>query len=131
MFFSREPDYQEGDFSAAVIHFEKDSATQKKLPFAYFTLPHHLYKVAADYPFKSFAEGEKTKVIYDIGNPQKASVYSLWGYWIRWKELLAFLVLFFLAYQAAAAVTSNPTPEAVIEEIEGMKPKPKRRKYDL
>ncbi len=129
MFYSREPDYQESDFSRATIHFIQDSVPQKN-PFALFTLPHHVYSVKADYLFKRFTEGEKVTVIYDLTDPNKASIYSFWGYWLRWKELSAFIVLFAAMYFIAASITSNPTPEALIEELEGMKGKRRRRKYD-
>ncbi len=75
-------------------------------------------------------EGERVNVIYDITDPANASVYSIWGYWLRWKELVVFIVLFYILYLIAAAITSNPTPEALIEELEGGKNKPRRRKYD-
>lgn len=130
MFYTREPDYQDSDFSKGTIHFVNDPNIQQKIPVAFYTLPHHLYSVKADYLFKKFTEGEKVNIIYDIANPSNASVYGIWGYWLRWKELGAIIVLFFAMYLIAAAVTSNPTPEALIEELEGMKPKPRRRKYD-
>ena len=130
VFYTREPDFQDSDYTKGIINFTKDSQTHHTEPVAYFTFLHQEYAVKADYLFKSYKEGQKVDIIYDTGDPSDASVYSLWGYWIRWKELLAIIAIFVGLYQLAATLTSNPTPEALIEELEGRKKKPRRKKYD-
>ena len=130
MLYTREPDFQDSDYTKGIIHFVKDSSSNRVEPVAFFIFLHHEYSVKAAYLFKQYKEGEKVDIIYNTGDPSDASVYSRWGYWIRWKELLTFLAIFVGLYQIAAALTSNPTPEALIEELEGREKKPKRRKYD-
>jgi hypothetical protein len=130
VFYTREPDYGDSDYTKGIIHFVKDSSGNHLTATASFIFLHHNYEIKADYLFKSYKEGQKVDIIYDTTDPSKASVYSFWGYWIRWKELVAFLAIFVGLYQVAVALTSNPTPEALIEELEGGKNKPKRRKYD-
>jgi len=130
VFYTREPDFQDSDYTKGIIHFVKDSSGKRTNPVASFTDLHHQYIVKADYLFRQYREGQKVDIIYDTGDPTNASVYSIWGYWIRWKEFLGFLAIFIVLYQVSAALTSNPTPEALIEELEGMKKKPKRKKYD-
>lgn len=129
VFYTREPDFQNSDYTSGIIHFVKDSSNRTG-PVAFFTFLHQEYKVNAGYIFKNYQEGQRVNIIYDTADPSIASVYSMWGYWIRWKELLAFIAIFVGLYQVAVALTSNPTPESLIEELEGMKKKPKRKKYD-
>lgn len=83
----------------------------------------------AAYLFKSFKEGETVPVIYEETQPTKAAVYTLWGYWFRWGELLFSFIVIALGLFAATSITSNPTPEALIEQLEDH-PR-KRRKYDI
>ena len=130
VFYTREPDFQDSDYTKGNIHFTLDSQSHQTEPFAVFTFMRQVYTVKASYLFKSYSEGQKVDIIYDTNDPSDASVYSLWGYWIRWKELLAFIAIFVGLYQVAVALTSNPTPEALLEELEGMKKKPRRKKYD-
>ena len=130
MFYTREPDYQDSDYTKGIIHFIQDSQNHHTEPVAFFTYLHQQYVIKADYLFKRYKEGQKVNIIYNTGDPSDASVYCLWGYWIRWKELLAFIAIFVGLYQVAATLTSNPTPEALIEELEGRKKKPRRKKYD-
>ena len=130
MFYTREPDFQDSDYTKGIIHFVQDSGSNRKEPVAFFTFLHEEYTVKADYLFKSYKEGQKVNIIYNTTDPSDASVYSFWGYWLRWKELGAFLAIFIGLYQIAVALTSNPTPEALIEELEGREKKPRKKKYD-
>jgi hypothetical protein len=68
-------------------------------------------------------------VIYDTSNPLNAAVYKWWGYWLRWNELIASILIPVVLYYAANAITSNPTPETLIEELEGNE-HVKRKKYN-
>ena len=127
--FARQPDYFDGEITSANIHFEKDSTTKTLVPFADFSVGTKKYKVAASYPLRLVNEGDKTKVIYDSANPTKAVVYSIWGYWILWDELLVSFVGYIVLFLAAVSITNNPTPESLIEQLE-FKPEPKRRYND-
>lgn len=129
VFYSRQPDYSDAQFSFGNIHYAMDSATKTILPKANFIILHKTYTASADYAFTNYTEGQKVKIIYNNANPSNAAVCTFWGYWLRWKELLAALILLFVMYQAAVSITANPTPEAILEELENSKPTPKPRKY--
>ena len=128
--FTREPDYFDGEMYRASIHYAPDSAKQNKAPFAVYTIEHQTYSAPAGYLFRHLNEGEKVPVIYEAALPAKASLYSIWGYWIRWKELLSFLAIFLFFYLISVTITSNPTPETLLEELENNQPKQRKRKYD-
>lgn len=85
------------------------------------------YAIDARYVFREWKEGEKAEVIYETGSPDKAAVYSFWGYWISWGELIGSIVLILALFQVAVSVTKNPTPEAVMDQLEV--PEEKKRKY--
>jgi hypothetical protein len=127
--FSRQPDFFDGELYRATIH-HVHNAKQKEHTVAIYSIEHHTYSIPADYPFSSFTEGEKVKIIYEAAAPENGSLYSLWGYWIKWKELLSFLVMFSFFYLLAVNITSHPTPESLLEELEGNQPKPRKPRYD-
>ena len=58
IFFSRQPDYVDGEFTNGVIHYIKDS-NQKPEPAAFFTVDTTNYKATAAYPFRNLKENEK------------------------------------------------------------------------
>ena len=82
----------------------------------------------ASYPLRSLHEGEQVAIIYEASQPQKAALYRIWGYWLRWGEILASLVLLIGLFQISKAITNNPTPEGLMSELEDVRPR-KRRKY--
>ena len=125
--FSRKPDFFDGVTTTATVHFLKDS-TGKVVPKAIFKLNDtSIYSIDAAYLFRSFKENEAVTVIYENANPQNAAIYSWWGYWITWKELLACIIGYIVLFQAAKSIVSNPSPEA-IKELEEYEKKPKIRK---
>ena len=129
IFFSRRPDYQDGEFVTGTIHYIKDS-TGTPVPKAIFSINRSTDTVDAAYVFRKLKEGEEVKVIYETSDPSKAAVYSWWGYWLQWDELLASIFIPLVLFYAAKAITAGPTPEALVEELEMSKPgKPK--KYDV
>ena len=124
--FARQPDYFDGEVTNATIHLAKDSATGELKPMANFSIGANKYSVAASYPLRSVSEGDRVKVIYESANPKKAAVYSVWGYWILWDEFLVSSVIYLILFQVAVGINNNPTPEALIEQLE-YNPKPKTR----
>src|SRR5258706_13661044 len=128
VFFTRQPDYTDGEFINGTIHFIKDSA-QSLLAKANFSVDKTPYTINGAYPLRKLNEGQKISVIYEASDPQQAAVYRWWGYWIKWDELIASVLIPCILFYAAIAITSNPTPEALIEELEMGKPV-KRRKYN-
>ena len=128
VFFSRRPDFMDGEKATAIIHLEKDNNTAA-IPIAQFTLNKVAYEINADYLFRNFKEGSSVTVIYENANPQKAKVYSWWGYWFTAGEILFSIIILMVSYFAAHSITSNPTPDALKEQIEYQ---PERKtKYDL
>ena len=129
--FARQPDYFDGEVVPATIHFAKDSASQSIKPFANYSIGVNKYIVAASYPLRYLNEGDRISIIYDPSNLKKAVVYSVWGYWILWTELLAALVGYIVLFQVARGITNNPTPESVIEQLENEgKSEMRKRRYE-
>jgi hypothetical protein len=126
--FTRQPDFQDGEFTTGIIHYIKDSS-QKPTAKAIFSLDKLQDTINAAYPLRNLKEDEKVNIIYETSDPSKAAVYSWWGYWLQWDELLASVLIPVILLYAAKAITAGPTPEAVVEELEMRKPV-KRRKYD-
>lgn len=85
------------------------------------------YAIDARYVFREWKEGEQTEVIYETGTPGKGAVYSFWGYWITWGELIGSSILIIALFQVAVSITKNPTPEAVMDQLEVVEEK--KRKY--
>jgi hypothetical protein len=127
--FTRKPDFFDSDITKATIHFAKDSAGETA-PFAFYAVDSQTLKTDARYLFRSFSDGESCKVIYSTEQPQIGAVYSLWGYWLTWQEVIASIVLVIVLYQIAKAITRNPTPEGLLSELEDDKPRPKKRRYN-
>ena len=117
VFFSRQPDYQDGEFTTGIIHYIKDSQ-QHLVPKAITSIDNIKDTINAAYPLRNFKEGESVKIIYETNAPSKAAVYSWWGYWMKWDELLASVLIPAILLYAAKSITAGPTPEAVIDEIE-------------
>jgi len=78
------------------------------------------------YLFRNYQAGDKVTVIYEASQPAKGAVYSWWGYWITWQELIGGILLIILLFQLAKAITQNPTPEALLEQME-FKEAPKKK----
>lgn len=128
--FSRRPDYFDGLKIPATIHFKFDSSSRQgtEKPFAEFTINgQKQYSIPAGYIFRSYNEGDKVEVIYENAQPEQGRIYSWWGYWITWKEILFCLVGYFVLFQAAKSIVNAPAAEA-IKELEDYEKKPKVRK---
>jgi hypothetical protein len=126
--FSRQPDFFDSEFANATIHFVKDSSSGQTVPKAIFSIASQQFLVDASYLFRKNKEGETVRVIYEASDPQSATVYMVWGYWIRWGEVIVSVVLLIVLFQIAVAITSNPTPEGLMSEMEGTPPK--KRRYE-
>jgi hypothetical protein len=125
--FSRQPDYFDGETTKAIIHFHNDSTTHKSQPFGIYTVNERNYAIRAAYLFRSYKEGENITIIFEASQPAKGAVYSVWGYWLRWGEILFSIIFLVVMFRIAVTITSNPTPESLIEQLED---KPGKRKYD-
>lgn len=126
--YSRDPDYFDGEIAPAQIHWLKDSSSNSLIPKAVFSHGKKEYAIDARYVLRSLPENKKLAVIYVPSKPQNAAVYSWWGYWITWGELVTSIVLLIALFQVAVAVTNNPTAEALLEQLEYKEEK--KKKYD-
>jgi hypothetical protein len=129
IFFTRQPDYQDGEFTTGVIHYVTNS-NKKILPKAIFTAYNSKDTIDAYYPLRRLREGSHVRIIYDTSNTRKASVYSWWGYWLKWDELLASILIPFILLYAAKEITARPTAEGLIEELE-MRDQQKRKNNEV
>lgn len=118
LFLTRQPDYLDGEKSPAVIHWLPDSVTHQNIPQAVYSDGLKTHKIDARYFLREWKEGDKLEVIYETGSPEKGAVYAFWGYWISWGELLATILIYLAMFQIAVSVTSNPTPEALLEQLD-------------
>jgi len=113
IFYTRTPDYFDGETIAATNNI--NPTTQKAT--ASFTISSKTYTIDTYYPFRQLKQGEKIQIIYLPSKPETAVVYSFWGYWITWGELLMSIILLLLLYQLAVSITYNPTQEAILDQV--------------
>lgn len=126
--FSRQPDFFDGEQTIGTIHFVKDSSSAALVPTVQFSDGRNPHSANAAYIFRSYVEAQKVPVIYEASQPEKAAVFSWWGYWITWTESLFSLLILVVFYFAAVSITSNPDAETV-KARESYVPQ-KRRKYE-
>ena len=124
IFYTRTPDYFDGETTTATISI--NPVTQKAI--ANFTLASITYSITANYPLRKLKQGDKVEIIYLPSKPEAAVVYSFWGYWITWGELVMSIILLLALYQLAVSITYNPTPEAIIDQMD--KEDMPKTKYD-
>ena len=118
--FTREPDFFESEkITVSII----DSNNHYK---ANYIIENRTYTINANYLFKRFKNGEKIAVLYNPQKPQLANVYSVWGYWLRWEELLVSIFLIIGLYYLATSITQNPNPESLLQQMEE-EDKPQRK----
>ena len=119
-YFLREPDFFESEkITVSII----DSNNHYK---ANYIIENRTYTINANYLFKRFKNGEKITVLYNPQKPQLANVYSVWGYWLRWEELLVSIFLIIGLYYLATSITQNPNPESLLQQMEE-EDKPQRK----
>jgi hypothetical protein len=118
LLFTRHPDFQDGEITAATIHFVKDSSASTPVAKAFFTYDKIVYAANTSYPFRSFKDGQTVRVIFETSNPSKAAVYSWWGYWIQWDELLASVLIPVIFLYAAKAITSGPSATSLHDQAQ-------------
>jgi hypothetical protein len=121
--FSRQPDWFDGERTQATVVERNDSL------LAQYNINRVQHFAPTAYLFRNVKPGDRVQVIYEASQPAYATVYSWWGYWIRWQEILVSLLFFFGLMKAATAITSNPTPESLIDQLEG-KEDGRKRRYD-
>ena len=123
---SRQPDYFDGEIASATIYWMKDSVSARTIPKAVFNDGKKEHTIDARYFLRDLQNGDKVEVIYESEQVEKARVYKFWGYWITLSELVATILIYVALFKIAVAVNKNPTPEALIEQLES-KNEPKRK----
>lgn len=124
--FSREPDFFDGETMPSTIYWLQDSASKKLIPKAVYKVGNHTYNIDARYVLRSLPEGKKIEIIYNPQHPERAMVFSWWGYWITWGEILTSTILLVVLFQVAVSVTKNPTAESLLEQLEYKEEKKKK-----
>ena len=122
--FTRQPDYFDSERTVGTIIQQDDKLVAK------FSEGNTFHFAEVTYAFLH-KPGERIEVIYETSDPAKAKQYSMLGYWITFGELIVSILIIIVLYFVAVAITNNPTPEALLEEIEAGKKKPRKPKYDL
>jgi hypothetical protein len=112
IFYTREPDYFDGEITTAMI--KVDSSTQSAT--AVFDIMNKTYLVDASYPLRKLNSNQKVNVIYKVSEPETAVVYSFWGYWFKWGELLMSSILLIALFYLSVSITNNPSPESLYEQ---------------
>jgi hypothetical protein len=126
LLFTRQPDYFDGVKVPALIVKQLDSSSGKQVLKAVFNTGTQEFSVEPHYVFRNIAEGQSRTVIYETGTPEKGAIYTFWGYWITWGELVMSVILCFLLFQIAVSVTNNPSQESLIEQMEFKEEKKKK-----
>ena len=121
--FSRQPDWFDGERTFSTVVNRNDTLK------AEYMINGEQHFAPVNYLFRDIKAGDRVQVIYEASQPKYAAVYSWWGYWIRWQEVLVSLLFFFGLMKAATAITSNPSPESLIEQLEN-KHEGRKRRYD-
>ncbi|MBS4043004.1 MAG: hypothetical protein KGZ59_04250 [Chitinophagaceae bacterium] len=112
IFYSREPDYFDGETTVATIKVNlKTNEAQ-----AIFVLKDSTYSINANYPLRSVNDLEKVQVIYKPNHPETAVLYRFWGYWFKWDELLVTSVVLLALFYLSVSITNNPSPESLKEQ---------------
>jgi len=122
IFYTREPDYFDGELVAAIIKI--DSKTNKAT--ANYTIALKQYSINANYPLRKLQDQERVEIIYNPSKPETASIYTLWGFWFTWSELIMSAVLLLGLFQLAVSINKNPTEDLLQEGVPDALPK---RKY--
>lgn len=115
--FTREPDYFDGEFCNGLAKEEGKIE---------YLVNNTTYTINASYIFLKIEKGKQYPIIYNTSKPQLASLHYWWGYWVRWQEILTSVLVLGLLFYLSAFITKNPTPEALLQQLEPDQP---QRKY--
>ncbi len=126
--FTRQPDFFDGVKAPATIQMLYDSAAKQTIPAAVYQAGGRWHHTDARYFLRPITLGQKVTVIYETATPETAAVYTFWGYWIGWGELLFTVVGYIVLLQIAYAVTTNPNANSLQDQL-SYAPE-KKRKYN-
>lgn len=110
--FTREPDYFESEKITVPVKISNSNYT------ADYNIENKIYSLDANYLFRTYNSGDKIIVIYNPDKPKQASVYTAWGYWFRWQELIVSTILIFGLFYLATSITFNPNADALSKLVD-------------
>lgn len=125
--YTRKPDFFDGETAPAMVHWMYDSSTARTVPMVLYRYGSKNHAIDSRYVFRNWREGKRLHVIFEKDEPSRAAPYVLWGYWIRWEEIIGSVIILLVLFQVAVQITSNPSPEALIEQLDHKEEK--KRKY--
>lgn len=114
--FTRQPDFIDGEQADGVVEQVVDSLGTTVHQIRFHT-GWKEFVIQDEYIFRQFEKGQEVVVIYEKSAPEKAKVKYWWGYWLRWDECILSLLLLGGMLAAAVSITSQPTPEALLEQL--------------
>jgi len=126
--FTRQPDFFDGEKAPATIQMLYDTTAKQIIPAAVYQAGVTWYRTDARYFLRRLHAGQKVTVIYETATPETAAVYTFWGYWIGWGELLFTVIGYVVLLQIAYAVTTNPNANSFTRST-SYAPE-KKRKYN-
>jgi len=126
--FTRQPDFFDGEKAPATLQMLYDTTAKQIIPAAVYQAGVTWYRTDARYFLRRLHAGQKVTVIYETATPETAAVYTFWGYWIGWGELLFTVIGYVVLLQIAYAVTTNPNANSLQDQL-SYAPE-KKRKYN-
>lgn len=106
--FTRQPDFFDSEITLGTIKVENNQ------PHVIFIEHSVEYKIQLEkYFWDSFQENGPVKIIYSVANPNEAAYYSLFHYWLLWKEILLSIVVFLILFFGAIAINKNTENETI------------------
>jgi len=127
--FTRQPDFFDGEKAPATIQNVYDTVGKQTIPAAVYQANGNWYHADARYFLRSVVVGQKVTVIYETATPETAAVYTFWGYWIGWGELLFSVIGNVLLLQIAYSVTTRPNAQSLQDQL-SYAPEKKRKNHD-
>lgn len=109
------PDFFDSERTPATIVREATSTTTKIV--AVYTENGKVYHLELDSATYASQLGKKIELIYELSDPQKATVNKIWGYWLIPVELTWSFGVFSGLLGIAYATTHRPHPSAITEQL--------------
>ncbi len=120
--FTRQPDYFDGEFAQATMVFWPGGDSGESVLMAEYSDGYKMHHIHVSDLFRDHQLGEKLTIIYEPKNPELAQEYAFLGYWMGLGEIIWSLLLLGISWAVAVSVTQNPTPEALLEQLNYKEP---------
>lgn len=120
--FSRQPDYFDSEFAQATMVNWPGGDSGESILMAEYSDGYKMHHIRVSSLFREHQLGEKLTIIFEPKNPELAQEYAFLGYWMGLGDLIWSLVLLGISWGVAVSVTQNPTPEALLEQLNYKEP---------